>query len=131
FKAVNDTYGHPIGDEVLRRLALTCLRCFPRKDDFVARYGGEEFAAILSIHDAENAARIAERFLDTVRALRVQYEGGELGITVSAGLALLRPGDDALGWVARADRALYAAKQGGRDRFVLADAPEPKARAAA
>ncbi|CAN5641818.1 hypothetical protein BH23CHL8_BH23CHL8_23660 [soil metagenome] len=115
FKAVNDTYGHPAGDDVLRWLG-DHLRSHARRSDLVARFGGEEFVAIL------HGASLAE---GTAWAERVRGAIGEdhaplptPRVTVSAGVAAWRPGDSGQDLVERADRALYAAKHGGRDRVV-------------
>lgn len=121
FKWVNDTHGHPAGDQVLRETALTLNRCFKRKDDFVARYGGEEFVVVLRDIDIATAHTVAERGMNTIRGLDIHREGlpEPLRITVSMGIARLRPGETAASWIERADRALYQAKDGGRDRVAL------------
>jgi len=118
FKWVNDTFGHPTGDVVLRETAATLTRCFKRKDDFVARYGGEEFAVVLRDIDIRTAQTVAERAMGTIRLLEVAREGEAepIRITVSMGIARLRAGETAGAWIERADRALYQAKNGGRDR---------------
>lgn len=121
FKAVNDRYGHPTGDAVLRWLG-GLLRAATRQGDIVARYGGEEFAAILPGADAEGATRWAERLR---RAVRDELPPGvDTGVTISAGVAVWALNDDDGAVVARADRALYAAKHGGRDR-VVTDGVDP------
>lgn len=121
FKWVNDNHGHPCGDEVLRQVAQTLTRCFMRKDDFVARYGGEEFAILLRDIPLPLAGDVAERGMTAVRNLEVHWDGADepIRITASMGLARLRPGETAAAWVERADRALYRAKDGGRDRIEL------------
>ncbi|MBK1653266.1 GGDEF domain-containing protein [Allochromatium vinosum] len=120
FKRVNDEYGHPAGDTVLKRLANCCTKGFPRKSDFVARYGGEEFAAILQDTSLKSALPLAQRLLDTIRIMRIEHEGLELDITVSIGIAELGTLASAEHWLKMADGALYAAKKGGRDRIVTA-----------
>jgi diguanylate cyclase len=119
FKWVNDTHGHPCGDQVLRETAETLARCFKRKDDFVARYGGEEFAVVLRDLDLKTARTVAERGMGAIRILEIHRDGlpEPLRITVSMGIARLRPGETAAAWIERADRALYQAKNGGRDRI--------------
>ena len=119
FKWVNDNHGHPCGDEVLRSLADALTRCFMRRDDFVARYGGEEFAILLRDIDLPTATDVAERGMMTVRNLEIHYGEIEepIRITASMGIARLRPGETATSWIERADRALYQAKEGGRDRI--------------
>lgn len=118
FKRVNDTYGHGIGDEVLRRLgAVIGGSCRPT--DMAARYGGEEFALVLADTSQETAIAVCERLLGAVRQVRVAAPGGEFGFTISAGLAMAGgdyPTDDVL---ERADEALYHAKSLGRDRLVI------------
>ncbi|MFN7966406.1 MAG: GGDEF domain-containing protein [Acidobacteriota bacterium] len=118
FKTINDTYGHPAGDEVLRRLADTVVRTFPRRSDFVARYGGEEFAVVLPQEGLETARALGARLLVNTRNTCIQFGSATLHITISIGVAALHPGEDATSWVARADQALYRAKQEGRDRLV-------------
>ena len=115
FKSVNDTYGHPTGDEVLRQVSHCLSRTFLRKQDFVARYGGEEFATVLLDTTAEQAQRLAERLMDGVRGLVVRHGPHELSVTLSLGLATLHPGESASSWLARADAALYRAKREGRN----------------
>lgn len=119
FKWVNDTYGHPAGDQVLRETAQALTRCFKRKDDFVARYGGEEFAVVLRELDIRTARTVADRGMGTIRLLEMAREGlpEPIRITASMGIARLRPGETASSWVERADRALYQAKSAGRDRI--------------
>lgn len=121
FKWVNDTHGHPTGDHVLREMAGTLTRCFKRKDDFVARYGGEEFAVVLRDLDIATARMVAERAMGTIRLLEIEREdlAEPIRITASMGIARLRSGETAAGWIERADRALYQAKHGGRDRIEL------------
>ncbi|MEZ4333024.1 MAG: GGDEF domain-containing protein [Myxococcota bacterium] len=119
FKWVNDTHGHRTGDHVLREMATTLTRCFKRKDDFVARYGGEEFAVVLRDIDIATAKTVAERGMGTIRLLDIEREGlaEPIRITASMGIARLRSGETAAGWIERADRALYQAKHAGRDRI--------------
>ena len=118
FKWVNDTHGHPCGDAVLKEVAQTLKRCFMRRDDFVARYGGEEFAIVLRDITMPVARDVAERGMVGVRNLEIPYPGLEepLRITISMGIARLRQGETASSWIERADRALYQAKDAGRDR---------------
>jgi diguanylate cyclase (GGDEF)-like protein len=113
FKNVNDRYGHPAGDVVLRWLG-GLLRTAARRTDFVARYGGEEFVAILRDAGASDALAWAERLRLAIR--EAPPPGVPETVTASLGVAVWRPGDSAGYVVDRADRALYAAKEGGRDR---------------
>jgi diguanylate cyclase (GGDEF)-like protein len=117
FKALNDTYGHPVGDKVLRALADCLARAFLRKVDLVARYGGEEFAIILPETEMKNGRTLAERALYAVRELEIEAGDATLSITVSIGAAAIRPFDTAADWVESADRALYAAKEAGRNQI--------------
>ena len=120
FKNLNDTYGHPAGDAALKSAAEVLTRHL-RKGDQAARYGGEEFVAILPGTDGGGATHLAERVREAVQKNRLVFEGARIGLTASVGLAVW-PGDgkdpDAL--LASADRALYAAKQAGRNRVVAA-----------
>jgi diguanylate cyclase (GGDEF)-like protein len=120
FKAVNDAYGHPVGDEVLRGVADALSRTFLRKSDFVARYGGEEFVVLLHDTAVSSAGMLAERFRATLRAVEFEKKGQRFRVTVSIGLAELAPGEAPEAWLERADRALYDAKRAGRDRVAVA-----------
>ena len=112
FKAFNDTFGHPAGDEVLRAVAAS-LREGVRKHDEVARYGGEEFAILLPDTDAAIARALAER----LRAELAARPWPTRPITASFGVATMGPGDPGdSDLVERADRALYHSKHAGRDR---------------
>lgn len=119
FKWVNDTHGHPCGDAVLRQVADALTRCFMRKDDFVARYGGEEFAIVLRDIPLPTARDVAERGMTTVRNLEIRHGDLEepIRVTASMGIARLRQGETSASWIERADRALYQAKDCGRDRI--------------
>jgi diguanylate cyclase (GGDEF)-like protein len=121
FKQVNDTYGHPAGDDVLRDLAALLGEGL-RSSDYPARYGGEEFAIILPHTSREQAALLAERLRLRVaeRGFRVAASKTPLNITVSAGVASLAPGASSQDLVLLADQALYLAKNSGRDRVVVA-----------
>jgi diguanylate cyclase (GGDEF)-like protein len=130
FKKINDTYGHPFGDRVLRTLAAELGR-LARRVDFVARYGGEEFAIILVNTDRRGCRASAQRVLKAVRALRIPHEGKSFAFTLSVGTATCP--DDATSreeLVRCADRALYAAKDGGRNRAAACagpgEAPAPR-----
>jgi two-component system, cell cycle response regulator len=118
FKKVNDNYGHPIGDEVLRRVARV-LQEVPRKIDVPARYGGEEFAVLLDNVSVEQARAVAERIRIEVSKLVVETEKGPLQVTQSIGIALFPDdGRDRATLIERADLALYHAKHTGRNRVV-------------
>jgi diguanylate cyclase (GGDEF)-like protein len=115
FKSVNDRYGHLAGDDFLRRLGKA-LAEGRRREDVVARIGGEEFIIALPGVDAHGAERVAERVLEAVRGIGFTVNGESVPVTVSAGVAQLEAEDDDRALLARADAAMYAAKQGGRDR---------------
>ena len=120
FKQINDTYGHPAGDRVLQAVAKSIVRVFPRRSDFIARYGGEEFAVILVDVESTDLAPLAERILEAVRALNIDYNENNIQLTCSAGIAVCSPHESAETLIKRADQALYQAKQDGRDRGVFA-----------
>ncbi|NUP98422.1 MAG: sensor domain-containing diguanylate cyclase, partial [Armatimonadetes bacterium] len=117
FKSINDTYGHPGGDQVLQGLAGV-LRRYGRKDDLIARYGGEEFVAYLVETDQEGAALAGERIRSAVEQQDfVLNDGRRLRVTISVGTASFpNDGPDAAALMQRADLALYAAKHGGRNQ---------------
>ncbi len=118
FKKVNDNYGHPIGDEVLRRVARV-LQEVPRKIDIPARYGGEEFAVILDNVDVAQAKAVAERIRIEISKVVVETEKGPLSVTESIGVsAFPDDGRDRAALIERADLALYHAKHSGRNRVV-------------
>jgi diguanylate cyclase (GGDEF)-like protein len=124
FKLVNDTYGHPGGDAVLKALADCLVRNFPRKSDLVARYGGEELAVVLPDTSTQNAVRLAERTRQAIRDLKVAHGGRTIGVTISIGVAQLGRHESVQGWLERTDQALYQAKAQGRDRVVEAATPD-------
>jgi diguanylate cyclase len=119
FKQFNDTYGHQIGDGVLRLVART-LREGTKGRDLVARYGGEEFAVILVGSNLNGATAVAEQLRKSVGSKRITKKGtggGSLGsITLSLGVAAYVPGEPLGKLVSRADQALYLAKRTGRNR---------------
>lgn len=114
FKKINDRYGHPTGDAVLRQLARV-LEHTMREMDFVARFGGEEFAVVLPGTTLRDARRAAQRALQAVAAHAFEHAGHELQVTISVGLAEVQPADDAETLVRRADEALYLSKAAGRN----------------
>jgi diguanylate cyclase len=121
FKTINDTFGHPEGDSVLRKVADTMARLFPRRSDFVARYGGDEMAVVLRETNLKEGQQLADRLLRAVRAIPTDREGVRYPLTLSIGCAALSPGEEPTVWVTRADKALYQAKRDGRDRLVVAE----------
>jgi len=126
FKPVNDTYGHRAGDEALRQVAATVTGAI-RDCDSAFRYGGEEFAVLLPETTAAQALHIGERLRSAVSSCRVRTDAGELSLTISLGVADYNPELANHGEIiALADRALYAAKQAGRNRAELAKAAPEK-----
>lgn len=119
FKQVNDTWGHPGGDQTLRHVSKCLTRTFPRRGDVVARYGGEEFAVLLHGVDAASAQRLATRLVTNIRALVIPFEKKCIFVTASVGYTILKRVDTASSFVKRADKALYQAKMTGRDGAVM------------
>lgn len=119
FKMVNDIYGHPTGDKVLKSLARL-LRQRLRKTDIVGRYGGEEFAAILIDCRPETAFNICEEIRKDFARLKHPHEDGDFTVTFSCGIAAYPEFPDAKTINDAADRALYRAKNEGRNRVILA-----------
>jgi diguanylate cyclase (GGDEF)-like protein len=120
FKPYNDIYGHPGGDDCLRRIGDAVSHARQRAGDLAARYGGEELAVLLPHTDLAGAVAVAEKMRQGVNGLRIAHAGNPAGIvTISAGVAAFVPtrgGGCAQDLLAAADAALYAAKSGGRDR---------------
>lgn len=120
FKRVNDTYGHDAGDRVLQAVARVLIKD-RRATDSVARLGGEELALILPSVTTKGALEVVERLRERIEATRVNTNAGEVRVTASFGVALYASrGGDSATLAERADRALYAAKHGGRNRVELA-----------
>jgi diguanylate cyclase (GGDEF)-like protein len=119
FKRVNDTYGHPFGDEVLRGVA-SVLGKGVRKGDTAGRYGGEEFVLYLHMADTERAREGAERFRRMIRQIRFANAGREIAVTASFGVACSpHHGKGVEELLKHADLALYLSKQRGRDRVTV------------
>jgi len=120
FKRVNDGYGHPAGDEVLKAVASACSRSL-RENDLLGRLGGEEFGILLTETDAGGGLEVAEKLRSAIEGLSVDVAEG-IRVTASFGVSsfapsVSRPED----WIAKADEALYSAKRGGRNRCVVAN----------
>jgi len=118
FKKVNDTYGHPVGDEVLRQVAKVLMDAV-RKIDITARYGGEEFVVVLEATNLEGALQLAERIRNDVGSLVLDSDKGTFKVAISIGVAISpADGRDRAQLIEHADHALYRAKESGRNRVV-------------
>ncbi|WP_367155010.1 GGDEF domain-containing protein [Methylomonas sp. HYX-M1] len=121
FKRINDTYGHTIGDSVIR-FAASLMRQYAQSHHHTARYGGEELAIIMPGTSRDDALAICENIRATLEKSRLKRKNDQqpLGvITVSIGLAELQAGDDSESFIDRADKALYTAKTSGRNKIVI------------
>lgn len=129
FKAINDTYGHDVGDEVLRGAAATIADAL-RVSDLPARWGGEEFCVLLPDTTPQGAVRALEKALDALRAVVFNANGEAFSVTFSAGVAGIHPRGTAEDALKEADRLLYRAKATGRNRIFSvqdeADPPRPR-----
>lgn len=126
FKKINDTYGHPVGDVVLRRVG-EIIRKTIRNIDIAARYGGEEFAVILLGTDSKGALKMAERLRCAVSDEKFSGEKSDFRITISIGISTYsRDIERKEEMVERADKALYSAKRGGRNQSILWSAEDVK-----
>lgn len=120
FKRVNDTYGHDAGDKMLAHLG-TVIKSVLRETDVLVRYGGEEFLAILPESDIRGAEFVIDRLRLVVQKTPLIFEGHKIEITLSGGVAQLKPDENGHALIIRADQALYAAKQAGRNCIKVAD----------
>ncbi len=122
FKPYNDTYGHQAGDKCLQEVAQAMSQAV-RANDLVARYGGEEFVVILPNTEGETAVRVAQRICDQVRSLKIPHTGSKVNdhVTLSCGIASVIPNQysSPASLIADADKALYKAKEQGRNRVIL------------
>ena len=118
FKEINDNYGHQCGDMVIREIGARLLAGL-RRYDYAGRYGGEEFFVILSNSTDIQASGIAERFRKDIEELRFECGSESIGVSVSIGAARYVAGESQESWIERVDRAMYQAKQTGRNRVVL------------
>ncbi|TMH31232.1 MAG: GGDEF domain-containing protein [Betaproteobacteria bacterium] len=124
FKVINDTYGHPFGDRCLVAAAKALRDALHRTGDVLARYGGEEFAVLLPGADALAARGVAERLLHSVSEVQLTHDAQAVHLACSIGVSTLVPAPQSSpsSAVSRADKALYQAKQQGRNRVVIAPA---------
>jgi len=120
FKRINDSYGHKAGDRVLQLVAKE-FRERLRTTDFVARFGGEEFVVLFPETEPADARRVVDKLREHVGKLPFHFRGEPVTVTFSAGLAGFVAGDTEESVFDRADRALYQAKDGGRDRVTISD----------
>ena len=123
FKRYNDRYGHQNGDKCLKAVADTLATCFRRPGDFVARYGGEEFVAMILDFSIDEAMAMGEVTRKSVDILAISHEASETSdhVTLSVGVAAFNPRENVsyTALLERADRALYEAKNTGRNRVVV------------
>ena len=119
FKSINDRFGHPIGDAVLRQIA-GCLSKTARASDTPARYGGEEFVVLAVDTDLTEGIVLAERIRSAIKAIALHVDFQSINPTASVGVACLRPDESFEQLCARADAAMYLAKNAGRDRVIEA-----------
>jgi len=115
FKIINDSCGHAAGDEGLKSVSACLSRAFVRKNDLIARYGGDEFAVLLPDTEADQSQASICRFLDSVQDIQIANLSEDIAITCSAGCTEILDDDSVESLVARADKALYDAKQAGRN----------------
>ena len=116
FKGINDAHGHEAGDTVLKAVSKTMTNNL-RSFDFLGRWGGDEFIAILTKTDEAGSREVAARCCDLVGSCAVRWAGSTIRPTISAGLAVIEPGESGTDVIARADAHLYQAKRLGRARF--------------
>ncbi len=118
FKKINDTYGHLCGDYILQEVAYNIVNNF-RQTDFVFRYGGEEFTVILTETSAESAQIPFERLRKTIEEQVFKYDNKDIKVTISSGISSNTELQDAWDMLDEADKALYKAKNNGRNRVEL------------
>jgi len=125
-KLVNDMYGHQAGDTAIATLGTALTKVFLRQSDVLCRYGGDEFVAILHNTDWKMAQTLARRLQETLSHLPAPHPAMEFSISASVGVAQLEPLENPEEWKARADKALYKAKQSGLDRVAVAESASVK-----
>jgi diguanylate cyclase (GGDEF)-like protein len=127
FKNFNDTYGHQMGDEVIKNVAQILRTLATRPKDIAFRYGGEEFAVVLSATDRSGAVTVAEKIRATIEATRMQINNTSCSVTISAGISIVNskiantPVQDVEDFIRIADSQLYEAKSNGRNRVSVAE----------
>lgn len=120
FKRINDEFGHPAGDAALCHIAASCMQSI-READVVGRFGGEEFIIVLPRTNSTQAAVVAERIRESMHESAFQWQGRDMGITLSLGVTEVGPATASFDELLKAaDRALYAAKRAGRDQVAIA-----------
>ena len=121
FKSINDTFGHQVGDEYLKKTAATLISVFKRDYDIVARYGGEEFIVLLPGINADHASQLAEKVRRKIESMIIDHQGKEIRTTISAGIMCCVPNfntrSDSI--ISGADKALYMAKEGKKNRVAV------------
>lgn len=121
FKKINDNFGHPGGDYVLKELGQLMQSKLVRSNDYFARYGGEEFVLILQATTLKTASEVAERVRQTVESNLFIYQNKPIKVTISLGVSLRRPNENWDKVYERADQALYTSKESGRNRVTVAN----------
>ena len=118
FKRINDNFGHPCGDRVLKDIGRRLSQNL-RKYDHAGRYGGEEFFVIFPNTKADVSMKISERFRLEMEKTDYTCDNQSFQVTISVGVAQYNPGETAGKWISRADRAMYIAKNRGRNKVLL------------
>ena len=118
FKQFNDNYGHDIGDEVLKTTVNRTIACI-RSTDIIFRYGGEEFVILLSNTNLDGGAYLGERIRESVAESHISHDNQNLNVTISIGVAELKPDEMNAKFFSRADKALYRAKNEGKNRVCI------------
>jgi len=122
FKMVNDMYGHQAGDQTLVNVAKCLSKVFLRQSDVVCRYGGDEYVIVLNNTDVKVAHMLARRLIESIRIMPTPHQSMEFAVGASVGIAEYDGEENLESWIARADRALYTAKQMSGDRIAIAGA---------
>ncbi len=118
FRDFNNTYGHDVGDMVLKNVAMSIQKS-TRKTDFVGRWGGEEFIGIISISKDYEATILADQFRTLVESTQVTTDKGLLNVTISVGVTIVKNGDDVETLIKRVDKAMYKSKEAGKNRVTI------------